>query len=296
MTAFCQFFLGFALYSMMGWACESVYCSIGARKWINRGFLNGPVCPVYGFGAMIVVTLLTPYQHSIPLLFLAGMAATSALEYLTGWLLETLFHTKWWDYSTYRFNLHGRVCLRNSLMFGALSVLAMRVINPFVLRLVGMLEGGWLVGVAFGTLAVFACDTFITVRAILELDGKLEQLHTMAEDLRNLETQRLESLKVEIGGRWEEAREERAERRSERKEAAAEALLLAADSLRQRRNALQQRSKLIHKRLIRAFPTMQPHDREQDLQQMKEALLAQAQARKTQKAAEKAAKKTHKNG
>ena len=97
----------FFIYSFLGWVCESTYCSLGERRWINRGFLAGPVCPVYGFGAVIVVTLLTPFAYSIPLLFLTGMAATSALEYLTGFLLETLFHTKWWDYSKRRFNIRA---------------------------------------------------------------------------------------------------------------------------------------------------------------------------------------------
>ena len=117
-----NYFLSFVAYSFLGWCCETTYCSIGAGHFINRGFLSGPVCPVYGFGAMAVILLLEPVKNSAALVFLLGMAVASVLEYITGWLLETLFHTKWWDYSTYRFNIHGRVCLRNSLMLDRKSV------------------------------------------------------------------------------------------------------------------------------------------------------------------------------
>ena len=122
----------FLCYSFLGWACETVYCSIGKRKFVNRGFLNGPLCPVYGFGALAVLYFLRPVSDNIPLLFVSGMVLTSVIEYITGYLLEKLFATKWWDYSSRRFNIHGRVCLRNSLMFGALSVVAVRVIDPVI--------------------------------------------------------------------------------------------------------------------------------------------------------------------
>ena len=127
-----QLFLAFLTYSFLGWVCETVYCSIGQRKFVNRGFLNGPLCPVYGFGAMAVLFFLRPVRENLLVLYLSGVLVTSVIEYITGFLLEKLFATKWWDYSTYRFNIHGRVCLRNSLMFGVLSVIAARVIDPVV--------------------------------------------------------------------------------------------------------------------------------------------------------------------
>ena len=95
-------FLLFLCYSFLGWACETVYCSIGKRKFVNRGFLNGPLCPVYGFGALAVLYFLRPVSDNIPLLFVSGMVLTSVIEYITGYLLEKLFATKWWDYSSRR--------------------------------------------------------------------------------------------------------------------------------------------------------------------------------------------------
>lgn len=88
MQQVCNIFLQFLAYSFLGWTCETIYCSIGQGKFVNRGFLNGPLCPVYGFGAMAVLVFLRPIQNNIPLLFLCGMLVTSVIEYITGYLLE----------------------------------------------------------------------------------------------------------------------------------------------------------------------------------------------------------------
>ena len=98
-TTLCTWFLYLVFYSFVGWLCETVYCSIGQRKLADRGFLNGPVCPIYGFGALGVVLLLRPVQQSPAAVFVLGMVLTSALEYLTSYAMEKLFSAKWWDYS-----------------------------------------------------------------------------------------------------------------------------------------------------------------------------------------------------
>ena len=128
-----QNILLFFIYSFLGWVCETVYCSIGGRRFVNRGFLNGPLCPVYGFGALIVVWAMQPFYKSVLLTFVAGVVLTSILEYITGWLLETLFHLKLWDYSERFLNINGRVCLKNSLMFGILAVVTVFYIHPLFL-------------------------------------------------------------------------------------------------------------------------------------------------------------------
>ena len=109
----------FFYYSFLGWCVESAICSVNERKLINRGFLNGPLCPVYGVGAIGCIYLLLPLREHLVILYIASTLLVSVIEYFTGWLLETIFHTRWWDYSHYKFNIHGRVCLLNSLMFGA---------------------------------------------------------------------------------------------------------------------------------------------------------------------------------
>ena len=117
MPYWAEWILLFTIYSLLGWVCESTYCSILAKKLINRGFLNGPFCPIYGVGALLIVKLLSPFSHNLVILFFASLLLTSLLEYLTGFAMEKLFHAKWWDYSHRRFNIQGRVCLGNALIF-----------------------------------------------------------------------------------------------------------------------------------------------------------------------------------
>ena len=125
----------FIIYSFLGWICETIYCSIIDKQYVNRGFLKGPFCPIYGAGALIVVILLSPFSDNIIMLYLTAMIFTSILEYTTGFLLETIFHLKWWDYSNYKFNIKGRVCLLNSTLFGILSVFTIKIINPILVEL-----------------------------------------------------------------------------------------------------------------------------------------------------------------
>ena len=173
----CQWFLYFSVYSVLGWVCETVYCSVIQRKFVNRGFLNGPVCPVYGVGAVLVIALLRSVSHNLTALFLAGMMVTTVLEYLTSVLLEKLFHMRWWDYSHFKFQINGRVCLLNSILFGILSVFMLRVLHPRVEELVGMLPEALLPWVSLAIAAVFLADTAVTVRSLLILKGKLEEVH-----------------------------------------------------------------------------------------------------------------------
>ena len=103
-------FLLFLLYSFVGWVCEEIWVSTLYRKIEKRGMLAGSVCPIYGFGALIILFAVYPWRGTWVRLFIASAVCASALEYFSSWLLETLFHTKWWDYSKQRFNLNGRVC------------------------------------------------------------------------------------------------------------------------------------------------------------------------------------------
>ena len=100
----------FFIYAFLGWCTEVSYAALVTGTFVNRGFLNGPVCPIYGFGVVIVLTCLTPLAGSLPLLFLGSVVLTSALEWLTGFALEKLFHQRWWDYSDEPFNLSGYIC------------------------------------------------------------------------------------------------------------------------------------------------------------------------------------------
>lgn len=123
-------FLWFLLYSCIVWIYETILCSVKERRFINRGFLNGPYCPIYGVGA--VVNLLALGRFTNPaMLFFAGAIMDCTLEYITSWGMEKLFHARWWDYSKKFLNINGRVCLLGAVAFGAFSVVLVLFMHPF---------------------------------------------------------------------------------------------------------------------------------------------------------------------
>lgn len=178
------YFFYFAVYSFLGWICEINYCAIVDKKYVNRGFLKGPVCPIYGVGAVIVISVLNPVADNIILLFLFGMILTSILEYFTGFLLEVIFNLKWWDYSEYKFNIKGRVCLLNSVLFGILSVVTVKFINPIITKIIEGIPNSISIFI-FVILAIsFLMDTMITGYKMLQLSGKLQEINVLYQELK----------------------------------------------------------------------------------------------------------------
>jgi uncharacterized membrane protein len=117
----------FLIYSCIGWCLEVIYAAATTGQLVNRGFLNGPVCPIYGFGMIIVLFALTPLQHSILLLYIGGVILPSALELVGGWALYKIYHTRWWDYSDFPFNIGGYICLEFCLLWGVGTLVVMRI-------------------------------------------------------------------------------------------------------------------------------------------------------------------------
>lgn len=126
----------FFIYSFIGWVIEVIYVSIDNRKLCDRGFLIGPVCPIYGVSAVAITFILGCFQHNYIFVFLASMVLCTTFEYLTSLVMEKLFKTRWWDYSTEKFNLNGRVCLKNALAFGILGLLVVTVLSPYLWNLI----------------------------------------------------------------------------------------------------------------------------------------------------------------
>ena len=259
----------FTLYSFIGWACESIFCSVIAKQWVNRGFLNGPFCPVYGFGALLSIFCLSPFVGKLPfpwdyvLLYLAGVVILSILEYFTGWLLETLFHTKWWDYSNHKFQIHGRVCLTNALLFGLMAVILLQWIHPaaeWLLSLLPQLVKFLLAGVLA---AYFISDCVVTVRSILQLNGRLAQLQHTIDEIRARTQTFSDAHRAELIGAMDGLRKRADFLRDE----AQSQLQQTLDKVREEpvRTRLRQlletelsieKSRAIHRRLLKAFPEM----------------------------------------
>ena len=181
-----QWLLFFFLYCFLGWVWESCYVSARQRRWVNRGFLHGPLLPIYGFGAVIILWATLPVRQSLPLIFLLGMLAATALEYVTGAAMEALFKVRYWDYSGKPFNLNGHICLTCSLAWGAFSVLLVKVLHPpfedLVLRLPAFLADA----LACVLTVYFTADTVRSFQAAMDLREVLTRLTEENEDLRRL--------------------------------------------------------------------------------------------------------------
>lgn len=163
---FVDLVLLFALYSFAGWVLETTYASISARKFINRGFLSGPFCPIYGFGAVIITQTFAFLSHilgvhRLSLFFTVTLSILLAtiLEYITGFLLEKIFHCKWWDYSDEFLNIHGRICLKFSLLWGVLAYILISVLQPVVARKLSLLPYTYKNVLAFILIGYFIFDT-----------------------------------------------------------------------------------------------------------------------------------------
>ena len=181
-----QWLLFFYLYCFLGWVWESCYVSLKQRRWVNRGFLRGPLLPIYGFGAVLILWATLPVRGSLALIFLLGMAAASALEYVTGAAMEALFKVRYWDYSNQPFNLNGHICLACSLAWGAFSILLVRVLHPPLEDLVLWLPGFLTDVLACGLTIYTTADTVRSFQAAMDLREVLTRLTEENEDLRRL--------------------------------------------------------------------------------------------------------------
>ncbi len=183
---FRQAFLIFIIFSVVGWISEVLYVGIfHEHKFVNRGFLHGPICPVYGFGGLVIL-ILPPSLYStwIPLFF-SSMIMCTLVEYFVSWIMEKMFHARWWDYSHYKFHINGRICLLNSVLFGFLGVGVIHFIYPQLLNLLNWL-GDVTIQVSTDVIAVvLAVDLVATVRKLVDFGATMEKIKTFGESLRD---------------------------------------------------------------------------------------------------------------
>lgn len=169
-----QWLLFFFLYCFLGWVWECLCVSVHEEKWKNRGFLYGPFIPIYGFGAIIVLLVTLPVQDSIPMIFIAGMACSTVLEYGAGVVIQKLFGARYWDYSGKRFHLNGYICPLCSFGWGLFSVVQIKVLHPFLEN--DILKIPDLAADIISTILVAGCaaDMALSVRSALYLKKKPE--------------------------------------------------------------------------------------------------------------------------
>ena len=176
----------FIIYAFIGWCTEVSYAALDRGIFVNRGFLNGPYCPIYGCGVVIVVAVLTPLKDNLVILFAGSFLLTSILEYITGFILEKVFHNKWWDYSNKPFNLHGYVCLKFSIYWGLACTFIMDVIHPIIYKGITMIPHILGVVMLCIIMSAFAVDCGVTVTTILKFNKRLKVMDEMAAKIHKL--------------------------------------------------------------------------------------------------------------
>ena len=181
-----QWALLFYFYCLCGWVWESCYVSVRQRRWVNRGFLHGPLLPIYGSGAIIILFAVIPVEDSLCLVWLFGMMAATALEYVTGAAMERVFKVRYWDYSGQKCNLNGHICLTSSIAWGFFSILLVRFVHPPIGRLLARVPALVVDPAALALTAVFAADVVCSVQAALDFKDVLTRLTEENEELRRL--------------------------------------------------------------------------------------------------------------
>lgn len=181
-----QYIWVFFIYAFIGWCIEVIFHAVSEGRFLNRGFLNGPICPIYGFGVLAVALCLTPVKDNLLLLFLGSVALCSVLEFITGFVLERFFNDKWWDYSKEPLNICGYVCIRFSLAWGLACLLVVNNIYPLTTQLINLIPqtlGFVLLGIF--TLLMLS-DTTVTLIETFKLRQKLVFLENTEKSIRKV--------------------------------------------------------------------------------------------------------------
>ncbi len=184
MYTFSYWFLVFFIFSILGYFSEIIYCYIMDGKIVNRGFLYGPYCPIYGVGAVFILFLLKDYLRDPIVLFVFSMIICSAIEYIASYIMEKLFNNKWWDYSNKKYNINGRVCLFNSVLFGLGGLVSVYFLFPLINRFLKLINNTLLEYLAVIFLILFIIDLIITISQINKFNKQLAIINKIKNDMK----------------------------------------------------------------------------------------------------------------
>ena len=174
-------FMKFILFSVIGYVAEMIFCAIIDKRITNRGFFCGPIIPIYGVGSLALIWILKPFMHNVFLVILLGMVVTGAIEYITSYVLEKIFHNKWWDYSEEKFNINGRICLKNLICFGLGSPIILYILNPYITDFLLQVKDEVLMGMAIVLFIIFVLDVVYSCLVAYNLRNRI----IIVEDLKN---------------------------------------------------------------------------------------------------------------
>ncbi len=265
----------FLIYGCLGWCVEVAYAALEKGCFVNRGFLNGPICPIYGIGAVIVIIALTPLMDNIILLFIGSAVITSLLELLTGFALDKLFHTRWWDYSDIPFNLGGYICLKFSIMWGFVCIALMKGIQPVIYGFVKLIPDFAGAPALFFLLALLIADIVVTVITINKLINRMRFMEDISRKISELSDEmgehiyegvaaavkKSDDFKKRHGDEIYAIKEKGDEIRARHNE--------KLDELRDKYSGLLA-AKPMQRRIIKAFPNMKPRRHSEQFARLKE--------------------------
>ena len=174
MIVYLKWFLYFIIYAFIGWIIEVLFCFTQSKKLVNRGFLIGPICPIYGCGVLLIVLLIGRNTTDILSVFLKSILICSILEYFTSYIMEKLFNARWWDYSRYKYNINGRICLETMIPFGILGSLVILYLHPFVERIVSHFSDSFILIIGIILLVLFIIDNIISFNVLSKIKNEIK--------------------------------------------------------------------------------------------------------------------------
>lgn len=173
----------FFIYSFLGWVAEVCFAALNHGKFVNRGFLNGPICPIYGVGVTLVALLLEPVKGNVLVLYISSVLVTSMVELITGFFLEKIFHSRWWDYSDEHFNIGGYVCLKFSILWGMACMIVVNSIHPVFEKAVVHFHNGFAYAILACMVVLTVVDIADTIAAIMKIRSRLKSITELAEKM-----------------------------------------------------------------------------------------------------------------
>lgn len=257
-----DYIIYFFIYAFLGWVIEVSYHTVTKGRFINRGFLAGPYCPIYGFGAIAVIFFLTDIgEKSKLILFLGSIFIASLIEFIAGFLLEKIFHERWWDYSKKKLNIGGYICLEFSIIWGVFCFLLYEVVHPMISRLVGIIPEVVLTYTGVVIVIIMTIDLIATINTLVGLNKEFRAIEKISQDIRKVSDsigERVYDKTLQIENRQEELR-----KKTEYIE------------LENRIKELRERRKLIkEKRILKSFPnlTNKIEERQRDIEELRDRI------------------------
>lgn len=275
----------FFIYGVLGWCVEVAYAAVKQGEFVNRGFLNGPICPIYGVGVVSVIYCLGEVKGNLVVLYAASVVLVTVIEGITGFVMDRLFHHKWWDYTDQPLNIGGYVCLVFSLIWGVFCVFIMKIFQPVVKGVV--IHIPFIIGLIVLIVCAIAmsADLYVTASAVLKLNKKLEAMDKIAAELHELSDRMGENIyeNVKEGMEKEEKLKEKAQYAKEAgRELKAEydaelrirreELLAKKEELHARYEKLLKEKGVVGERLLQAFPGMESRKYKAALQELKKSI------------------------